>query len=332
MSLDAFKSEIARSVGRLALHFSGRIVVPEFSVSQNPAWPESVVGWETEGLDVCRLTISPLLVKPVRIIYIATRLSGVWPQLEAFCTLAARSGSPPKGRLNINLDDHSVVPGLSFCSNNRAHHLIPDAHFVRDRGYADARYAFASGGSPWRSRKPQAIWRGATTGHSPTGWRGLPRIKLCELSQQYPNFLDARISNVVQLNPQADQEIAQAGLMGDSIKVEAFGDWRIQIDIDGNSNSWPGLFQKLLTGSPVVKIESLGNWRQWYYDKLKPWENYVPAKANLSDLVEKLSWLREHEHQAYAIGMAGRDLALSITYESAIMEGASTILAALQTA
>jgi hypothetical protein len=250
--------------------------------------------------------------------------------LEAFYTHVARSASPPKGRVNINVDDHSVVPGLSFCTNQREHALIPDAHFVGERGYANTRRFFANGGVPWRGRKKLAIWRGATTGHSQTGWRGLPRIKLCELSRQYPDLLDARITSVVQLQNEAEHGIREAGLMAQSIDVNDFGQWRIQIDIDGNTNSWPGLFQKLLTGSPVIKIESPGNWRQWYYDKLKPWENFVPAKANLSDLVEKISWLRQHEHVAYAIGMAGRDLALSITYESAIRDGASTMLAAIR--
>ena len=164
-------------------------------------------------------------------------------------------------------------------------------------------------------------------GNSRNGWRGLPRIKLCQLSKQNPDFLAARITSIVQLAPEADREIRQSGLMAEPIDVSRFGDWRIQIDIDGNTNSWPGLFQKLLTGSPVVKIESPGNWRQWYYDKLRPWENFVPAKANLSDLPEKLAWLRENECQASEIGMAGRDLALSITYESAIRDAASTIFA-----
>lgn len=329
MTLDAFTSELARAAGRLALHPNGRMVVPDIGVSPRADLPESVVYWETDGPDDCRLSISPLLVVPARIRYSAQRLSGVWPMLEAYYAHAARSFSPPRGRANINVDDHSVVPGLSFCSNDRTHILIPDAHFIGARGYAETRRFYANGGVPWRCRKPLAIWRGATTGNSPAGWRGLPRIKLCELSRQYPDLLDAGISSVVQLPPDAEGEIREAGLMAKPIDVNDFGAWRIQIDIDGNTNSWPGLFQKLLTGSPVVKIESAGGWRQWYYDRLKPWENYVPAKANFSDLAEKLSWLLQHESEAAAIGMAGRDLALSITYESAIRGAVPEIVRAI---
>ena len=42
------------------------------------------------------------------------------------------------------------------------------------------------------------------------------------------------------------------------------------IDIDGWANSWSGLFQKLLSGSTVLKVASNKGFRQWYYDRLEP--------------------------------------------------------------
>jgi hypothetical protein len=143
-------------------------------------------------------------------------------------------------------------------------------------------------------------------------------------------LLDAGLTSVVQQDPGAETEIAQAGLMSTFIEVQDFADWAIQIDIDGNTNSWPGLFQKLLTGSPVVKVASPGRWRQWYYNKLEPWVNFVPVRSDLGDLIEKLTWLRDHPRQARAIGMEGRSLALSISYESALENAVQTINTALQ--
>ena len=49
------------------------------------------------------------------------------------------------------------------------------------------------------------------------------------------------------------------------------------------SNSWSGLFTKLLTGSTVLKVESPMGFRQWYYDRLKPFEHYVPVRPDLAE-------------------------------------------------
>ena len=120
--------------------------------------------------------------------------------------------------------------------------------------------------------------------------------------------------------------------MRDTIPAGSFADWKYQIDIDGNTNSWPGLFQKLLTGSPVLKIASSWNWRQWYYDRLVPWANFVPIEEDMTDLIEKLAWLRDNDEQAQRIGNAGRELASSMSYESEIAAALHVIAGALQPA
>jgi hypothetical protein len=329
MTIDLFTEELARKLGRMTLDTGNAYLAPVFSLGKDANQPAMAIAWETAGPDDCRLMVSPQLIESGRIPYAADRLSGVWPMMEAFYVHARRAGAPT-GRVHINVDDNPVLPGLAFCANDDTCSLIPDPYFMRRRGYADIRLSFATGGPPWQSRKSRAIWRGATTGDSTAGWRGLPRVKLCQLSRKHPDLLDAGLTSVVQQDPGAEAEIAQAGLMSTFIEVQDFADWAIQIDIDGNTNSWPGLFQKLLTGSPVVKVASPGRWRQWYYDKLEPWVNFVPVRSDLGDLIEKLTWLRDHPRQARAIGMEGRSLALSISYESALENAVQTINTALQ--
>lgn len=331
MMLENFVREVAKAAGgRRTFNLEDRTLAPLFSLSNDRGQPATVVKWVVDACETCRFVASPALQSPERIVYVANRLGYLWPLLEAFYIEAAKSKKARSGILNLNLDDGPNLPGLSFCSNDIRDFLIPDPVFLVMQGYAATRHFFANGGTPYPARKPLAVWRGATTGHSPTGWRGLPRIKLCEIGARHPDLLDAGIAGVVQLAPSAEAEIRAAGLLGAHIKVEDFGAWQIQIDIDGNTNSWPGLFQKLLTGGPVVKVASPGNWRQWYYAELKPWENYVPVQANLEDLIEKIRWLRDHPARAAEIGMAGRDLALRITYSSALKEAVPVIAAALR--
>ena len=109
-----------------------------------------------------------------------------------------------------------------------------------------------------------------------------------------------------------------------------FNRYKYQIDIDGNTNSWPGLFWKLLSGSPVLKVASPSGHRQWYYDRLRPWINFVPVAADMSDLVDKLRWLRQHDAAAHAIGERGQALALSMDYEGELQRAGRTITAALR--
>ncbi|WP_267895632.1 glycosyl transferase family 90 [Polynucleobacter acidiphobus] len=87
------------------------------------------------------------------------------------------------------------------------------------------------------------------------------------------------------------------------------------IDVDGNSNAWSSLFLKLLSGSVVLKVESEDGYKQWYYDRLIPWQHYVPVNKDLSDLQEKLDWLRDNDDRAKKLAKLGKDFAFDISFE-----------------
>ena len=156
----------------------------------------------------CRLLLSPTLSDPERINFVARRLSGALGLLEAFYS----AGAPGRGRVSINLEDHTVVPGISFCGNNARGFLVPDPYFLYSHGYRDIRRQLASGGPPWEKRRTQAVWRGASSGMGRGNWHVLPRIHLSQLSQKHPDLIDAGITHVVQLPAGAKQEIEDAGL------------------------------------------------------------------------------------------------------------------------
>ena len=85
--------------------------------------------------------------------------------------------------------------------------------------------------------------------------------------------------------------------------------------------------KEFLTGSPVLKVASPRAFRQWYYDRLKPWINYVPVQSDMSDLVDKINWLRTHDSDAHAIGQAGLELAKSLDYQRELDKARHTIRA-----
>ena len=244
-----------------------------------------------------------------------------------------KSTSYEPGSAVFNVGEHGHVPGVAYCANTDDFLLVPDNYFITTQGYSQLKELFNQQRPSWKERLPLAFWRGGTTGirRSSSDWKSLPRVKLSEIAREHSSLIDAKLSTVVQTMSQAEaEEVRGSGLVAGPAAPEQFLKYKYQIDIDGNSNSWPGLIQKLLTGSPVLKVESPLGFRQWYYDKLEPGRNFVPVKADLSDLIDKIKWLNDNDREAEEIGSAGLLLAQSLSYEEEIYRSADTIRAAVE--
>ena len=259
------------------------------------------------------------------------RLVSLLPLLGAYL----RDGWAP-GVLHLNLGDEQHHPGVSFCNDAPGSLLIPDSHFLSTQGYAGIRAHYAAHPVPWADRIPQALWRGSSTGYRASpDVMALDRVRLCLLARrpEAAGLLDAGLTSLVQLAPAPEAARAEAAqleaadLVRPFVAPERFPEWRYQVDVDGNTSSWPGLMQKLLTGSPVLKVASARGWRQWYYPRLRPWENVVPVANDLSDLLPALARLRHDDALAQRIGAAGAALAGSLTFE-AELRGALPVLQA----
>lgn len=242
----------------------------------------------------------------------------------------ARSALVETGSVMINLADIGWSPGLSWCDARPDRFLIPDCVFIPTHGYDGGRDIVAQKLLPWEARKDVAFWRGGTTGIPRVlgDWRTLDRIVLCEMAKSLSelNVFDVGISSIVQIpDPDDVAAVKAAGLLRGYVPWDDWGNFRYLIDIDGNTNAWSALFQRLLSGSTVLKVMSRQGFQQWYYDRLIPWVNFVPIAPDMSDLLPKLQWLRRHQTYARRIGESGRQLALSMTFDHEIARGVETI-------
>lgn len=235
--------------------------------------------------------------------------------------------APLRGSCAASLGDEGLNDRvLSFCCSSPAF-LIPDSDFINLRGYAKQRMSFAAA-PPWEERLDTLYWRGTDTGV----WRysnreDAPRVAICRLAKAHPGLIDAAITRI-ELQPGMEVNRAyylSRGYMGPVDDQDMILRHRYQIDIDGNTNAWAGLYLKLLSGSPVLKVTSEFGFRQWYYDALEPWENFVPVRSDLSDLAERLSWLRAHPAEAQRIGANGAALARSLTLASELPKAFRTV-------
>jgi hypothetical protein len=243
---------------------------------------------------------------------------------------------PNVRRVTADLTD-GVEPfagGLAFCARHDGVILIPDPVFVNSGGYA----AFRAPSSvlPWRLRRDTVVWRGTSTGigqvTTDTMAAGDPhlrqRIRMCLMLGSVQG-VDARISKTESDVSALDRErLRRYGLLGGKIRQRNWGRNKFALDVDGHTNAWSNFFVRMLLGCCVLKIESQHGFRQWYYNKLMPWRHYVPVRADMSDLVEKIEWCRSHDGECAEIARAGSAFAHAMSVDGEIADAASRLEAA----
>ena len=278
-----------------------------------------VVLWE-KGPDYTSFIFSEDLIQhPWDTVFtVISRWAAVLFVCEAYSKASLGDGS-----VIINVGDQGSDRGLTFCDNRDSFTLMPDNYFLQYHGYKKARIELKSAFIDWISRQNKAFWRGSSTGDLFASRLLIPRVKLCELvrSCAEKDLFDCGISHIVQASSASEIEAVKAlGIIREPVPLHEFGKYKIQIDIDGNTNSWPGLFSKLQTGSVVVKIQSQKAYRQWYYNRLIPWSNFVPVQSDMSDLIQIVQFLFDHDELAQAIGRRGQELADSMTFDREVAD------------
>lgn len=205
--------------------------------------------------------------------------------------------------------------------------LVPDFYYTNNFGYSSF---LPDGVKSWDLREPKAFWRGATTGGfgiSTESLSSLPRFRLCEIGFTLRDKADFGIYQVVQAkSEETKQEIESVlrsrGMLKNRINLEEFSNYKFFVQIDGNGNSWD-LIQKLRLGCCMLLVES--DWVLWHYDRIVPWEHYVPVKKDLSDIGDILEWCLAHDDLARDIGSNGRKFALGLDYEAEMRSAAAGV-------
>jgi hypothetical protein len=305
---------------RAAELISAQFDLARVVLEAEPAMPGERV-WLEMGPQTLKLTIRP---ESTTVIYwtVCLRLVEMLPLIVHTAKTA-----PQTFECCLSLADVGSESELSFSTADPRGLRVPDPYFISRDAYGVERAAFQRAITPWAQRSSQVFWRGATTGERRPDWRSLPRIKLCEIAaRDSSGRFDCGVNEVVQaIDPNEAQEINAAGFMRSFVPATEFQAYKYHVDIDGNTNSWPGFFIKLLAGGPVLKVRSAHGYEQWYYSRLKPWLHYIPVEPDLSDLIEKVAWLDSHDAEAQAIGEEGRRLALSMTVDEELTDAAVRI-------
>ncbi|TNE69525.1 MAG: lipopolysaccharide-modifying protein [Rhodobacteraceae bacterium] len=230
--------------------------------------------------------------------------------------------APEVERISCDLSDGEFVGHARFTYSScfRDKVLVPDQHFFRDRGYAETdRLALEA--PQWADRGETIYWRGQNNcvglfslapEHMDKPWV-MQRLRFAMAAREIEG-VDARF--VPGVTHRQEAQCAAAGLMGPRRNWQDWAGDKYALDVDGFSNAWCNFMQRLKLGCCVLKVDSQFGFRQWYYDQIVPFEHFVPVKSDLSDLAEKVDWVRSHDREAREIAEHGQAFARALTFES----------------
>lgn len=240
---------------------------------------------------------------------------------------------PEVQRLPITLSDGDSPTEVVFAPSTSLPHVvpIPDPYFWASHGWRDAEAQSRSQGLPWHDRSSTIVWRGSSSGmgtydpilggHSPA--LATERLLLCLALLNVPDT-DAGVSALPRREV-AYEVLEEHGIGRPPIPEASWLGRKFAIDIDGQTNTWSNLIVRLHYGCCVLKVQSRSNYRQWYYDRLRPWEHYVPVKPDQSDLLEKIDWVRSNDAEASRIAARGQAFARSLDWASVRQEAIDLI-------
>jgi hypothetical protein len=189
----------------------------------------------------------------------------------------------------------------------------------------------------WHKKKTVALWRGSSTGVHITSEKN-KRMKLAKLAQRAMLTstckdvpIDAGITSW-KLRPRKIQgvqhlqtiDVSKTGIrLVQPISFASHTNYKYLIDIEGHVAAYR-LGALLGLGSVVLSVES--EFSLWFSKYLRDGVHFVAVKSDLSDLQEKLNWLKEHDSEAQKIAENGRAFFQKYLCKEGILNFLSSLL------
>ncbi|KAJ7211577.1 glycosyl transferase family 90-domain-containing protein, partial [Mycena pura] len=162
----------------------------------------------------------------------------------------------------------------------------------------------------WEDKSSLLYWRGQSTGGwiSGSNYHGFPRFKLLDIARNHTALMDVAITAFYEHFCQLDGCDAAAikaeyNITGESAPREDGYRYKYVLDIDGNAFS--GRYLGLLRSGSLVFKSTL--FTEYFDGWLRPFVHYIPVLPDLSDLVARIEWAREHDAEARRIQAAGQE-------------------------
>ena len=194
--------------------------------------------------------------------------------------------------------------------------LVPDYFLIR-KGFGVVSQKVRKKGDsiPFLQRKDIVFWRGAQTGgglYNYDNKEKFPRYNLVMFSFNNPSYLDARF-----VSHKLWVEDSESGSKYIKHMNSLFGDkpekyttsakdhvpYKYLISLDGTVSAWDRPI-KIMNGKSVLLYNS--KFIQFFTPYMQEGKHYVGVKEDLSDLKDKVDWLRSNPQEAERIANNGR--------------------------
>jgi len=194
------------------------------------------------------------------------------PKNLIVATLAQRSESPNINYLYMPLDDTIFNAGII---SKFPVNKLPD----------------------WHSRSNAVFWRGKHTGNTtPT-----LRYRVVDKLFGVPDT-DCLFTHVIK------RGYENPNYFSDRVDYTKFWEYKIFLIIDGMCIASNHMWGFAIGCVPLM----ISNARCWFQDLIVPFEHYIPVKHDLSDLMEQITWVREHDDDAKRISFNALELSHKI--------------------
>ena len=219
------------------------------------------------------------------------------------------------------------LPPLSSGRRPHDHSMAAPGLFFHRLGYSGAMFdavAVADAMPPWASRRPVAVWRGAT----PSKFDN-PRRALLRVAGEHPELFDVQPCNAEEPNKflwplGCASRLNATQQMGFKYTAYTFGTMEYYSS---------RLKMQLASGFAILMPQHDPETRSsdWYEQYLLPHEHFLPLESeDFSDAPAAVEWLRANDDTARRMGEAAQSVARNHLSEACILEALSAALDALK--
>ncbi|XP_062403997.1 protein O-glucosyltransferase 3 [Sardina pilchardus] len=192
------------------------------------------------------------------------------------------------------------VPVISWCGSTDTRDIILPTYDITHstletmRGVTNDLLSIQGHTGPvWSNKTEKAFFRGRDSREE--------RLHLVTLSKDNPQLLDAGITAYFFFRQQ-EKELGKAPLIG----FFDFFKYKYQVNVDGTVAAYR--FPYLMLGGSLV-LKQKSPYYEHFYTHMEPGKHYIPVDRNLSDLIQKIKWAKDHDAEAETIAKEGQRLA-----------------------
>ncbi|XP_031848296.1 protein O-glucosyltransferase 2 [Nomia melanderi] len=208
----------------------------------------------------------------------------------------------------VNLGDWPLVPNkgknypiFSWCGSSDTKDIVMPTYDITQsslegmgRVMLDLLSIQGNTDVPWKRKIEKVFWQGRDSCRE--------RLDLIDISRKHPDLFNVSITNFFFFKNEMDKY----GPVQSRTSFFNFFKYKYQLNIDGTVAAYR--FPYLLAGDSLV-LKQKSKYYEFFYNDLVPEKHYVPVENDLSDLVEKIIWAKEHDGDALEISKAARQFA-----------------------